>query len=275
MRTVLAEIKNGDLLISGEITEADLVSNLFNIDTSGNLSISNIEEGPIGIPSDAYYFPLDFDTFDITKQYKAVKENGLVFQGGDVIVGHDKELNFNLNASIGLDWSGDWSIIYYRTPQSTASNDLLGYDIDSLGSNSNSVGGGYIYWGKMTGSDSLLGTTPAAIDPNKYFNNRQAISIIKKGSVITFRHRFIGGVEYTRTSSSSTTVANYYVNQYGYDLKLGGWDNQGASNAKYRDLIVVKRAISDEELKQLTQVFCSINSNVLRIQGNIIEGAVL
>jgi len=184
------------------------------------------------------------------------------------------ELEFNFNSSIGLDWSGNWSIIYWKKPVGTSNNSLTGYNIESLGCNSNSVGEGYLWWGKDNGSDAISNSSPSAIDPTKYFNNWRMVSLVKLGTTLTIKEWSpLEGI-YTRTSTVSTSAANYYVTQYGYDLKLGGWNNGNPCNAFYRDLIVLKRALTNTEVENIYKEKLLLN-NGINLQSSIKTGQVL
>lgn len=158
-------------------------------------------------------------------------------------------LEFNLSGSIGMDWNGEWTISYWKYPTGThLSNGLNGYSIESLGCNANSIGGGYTWWGKNSGTNVLASFTPSAFDPDDYFRRWQMVTLVKNGTIITYRIRGINGIENAvRTVNIGTVASNYYATQYGYDLKLGGWDNGNSNNAYFRDLVVAKRAFTDSE----------------------------
>ena len=180
-------------------------------------------------------------------------------------------LEYNLNSSIGLDWNGDWSITYWKKPVSTYNDNLTGYNIDSLGSNANGVGGGYLWWGKTYGSDDIYLSTPSSFSPSDYFNHWQFISLVKNGGTITTKTQLVTGTVYVRTDTIGSVVSNYYVNGYGYDFKLGGWDHANPTNTYFRDLIVVKRALSDSELQNIYKQF-SIYTTKINTENLIEEG---
>ncbi len=160
-------------------------------------------------------------------------------------------LEFNFNTSIGLDWSGNWSLSYWKRPQATYTDLLTGYSIESFGSNGN-PNGGYYWYGKDNGANTLSSSTPSAITPANYFNHWHFISHVKTGTNIVTTTRGIEGNELSvRNRGTTDSVANYYVNQYGYDFKLGGWDDGNPTNAFFRDLVVVKRAITSTEEEEL------------------------
>ena len=188
----------------------------------------------------------------------------------------DGKLEFNLHRSIGLDWSKDWSIVYWKKPIGTHTNDLSGYNIESLGCNSNSVGGGYRWWGKDATSNAyhVSGMGSQSFSPTDYFGKWEMVSIVKQGNTITWKFwREKDVVMFQQTASIST--ANYFVTQYGYDFKLGGWDNNNPPNTYYRDLIVAKRALSDTELNAIARTQMRSYVGKLQIQGSLLENQTL
>jgi len=185
------------------------------------------------------------------------------------------KLKFNFYDSIGLDWSGDWSIVYFKTPMGTATNNLAGYSIESIGCNGNTVGGGYLWWGKNNGADTIAQASPSTIDPNTYFNNPRMISIVKSGTTVTIKEWDYFGTVFTRTVTITTTAPNAFVTQYGYDFQLGGWDNNNAVNAYYRDLIVAKRAFTNDEVTNLFKTRASSREDAFYISGKIVVNPTL
>lgn len=187
-----------------------------------------------------------------------------------------RTLHYNLNRDYGLKWNEDWSLVYWKKPIGTyGAKDLNSYTIDSLGSNSNSVGGGYVWFGKRSGSNSISESVPGTIDPARYFGQWRMVSLVKSGGVITIREHELDGTVHVRTVGISTSRENYYVTQYGYDLKLGGWDNTNACNAAYRDLFFVQRALSQDEVQRMFDGGARLSGDTIRVREGIIEGAVL
>lgn len=158
------------------------------------------------------------------------------------------DLTYNFNTSIGLDWSDNWTISYWKKPVATYDDTMSNYNIESLGCNGNSVGGGYLWWGKDSGANSISTSSPSVFAPGDYFDKWHMVSLVRTGGTITIKEWSIGGQTHIRTASYSTTNKNYFVNQYGYDFKLSGWDNGNPTNSFYRDLVVAKYAITDNEL---------------------------
>lgn len=186
------------------------------------------------------------------------------------------QLTYNLNRDLGIDWSQDWSIVYWRKPIGTTTAKLLnGYNIDSLGCNSNSVGGGYIWWGKRSGNDKIQYATPEDLIPDDYFENWRMVSLVKTGTNLTIKEFGRDGTIHVRNEVISTTRANYYVTQYGYDLKLGGWDDTYACNTLFKDLFVVRRALSDAEIERMFDGGCLLSDDTIRVRNGIQEGALL
>jgi hypothetical protein len=183
-------------------------------------------------------------------------------------------LEYNLYNSIGMNWAGNWTIIYWKKPIATETLNLTGYNIDSLGCNSNSVGGGYIWWGKQTAQDIIYAATPNTITPSSYFNNWHMISLSKSAATITIIEWGIGGQTCIRTAVSTTSVSNYYVTQYGYDLKLGGFDNGYPMNVYFKDLIIIPTtALTTTQLEEIYRMQLR-EKNGLQIQGKLMEGVV-
>ncbi|MNM29882.1 hypothetical protein D3C81_404300 [compost metagenome] len=175
-------------------------------------------------------------------------------------------LEYNLNRDYGLQWNTEWSIVYWKKPVGTAVSNLTGYNLESLGCNNNSVGGGYKFWGKELNANNLSG--PTAFDPANYFNKWHMVSLVHSGNNLTIKFWGINETVATYVSSLSAAQAgNYYVTQYGYDLKLGGYDNGNSPNTYYRDLIVTKRAFTDAELTSLFGNKFNYTNNKLKING--------
>lgn len=180
-------------------------------------------------------------------------------------------VSFNFNKELGLNWSGNWSIMYWKCPFGSSNNSTTAaYNLESLGCNSNSVGGGYIWWGKNTGSNTIQSATPSSFDPNDYFGKWHPVILVKNGTTLTIKE-YIDNQVHVRTVTVSTSAPNYYVNQYGYDFKLGGHDNANPSNSYYRDLIVAKRALTDVEINAILNNKIQVTKNEL-VVSNIIEG---
>ena len=198
------------------------------------------------IPNEGIHFPLLVDSNEKYTGTAAVLDTCTYLTGNVYVDGH---LEFNLHDDYGLDWSGDWSIAYWKKPigTSSGSTNLTGYSLDSIGCNSNSVGGGYLWWGKNSGSNVLQDSSPSAIVPATYFDNWHKVTMTKSGTTIIIKTYLSEGVS-TRTVSNSTTNEKYYLTQYGRDLKLSGYDASGKCYTEYKDLLVVnKRALSDQE----------------------------
>lgn len=167
-------------------------------------------------------------------------------------------LDFNLYDSIGLKWNQPYTILVWQKPYGTHTDDLNGYSIFSMGCNSNSVGGKYLWFGKEKGSNTFrVGGSGGSnyisgvqLDPNKWFNNWIFTQITSNGTDITIRY-------YNKTKMFEHTVTysdmpeNGFVNQYGYDLSLSGWDNVNTCPKVVRDLIVFKRELSLEEIENI------------------------
>lgn len=181
-------------------------------------------------------------------------------------------LEFNLHDSIDLDWNGDWSIMYWKKPVATHLDNLTGYNIESIGCNSNSVGGHYRWWGKDNGSNTIYREDGFSFHPNEYFNKWHMVSMVKSGARITWSYYSISGQVITHSETLSTPIpSNAYVTQYGYDLKLGGWDDQKVCNTYFRDLVVTKYALTGTQLASIYNTQMRAYKDKLQIQDSISE----
>lgn len=148
-------------------------------------------------------------------------------------------MKFNLHDDYHIDFSRDWTITYEMMPMSGHDNKANGYVIDSLGSNSNSIGGGYIWWGKASGNISVIyDGTPNVVNPNYWHNWRRVTATYDKSAnkLYIYDHGYDG--MRVRSITQTITKPDHYICQHGYDLLLGGHDNQNIHGAIYRDLKV-------------------------------------
>lgn len=188
------------------------------------------------------------------------------------------KLSFNLNQNIGLNWSGDWTIIYWKKPIGSRNSGLTDYHLSSLGCNSNTVGGGYMWFGKGSNIDRLegnffLGTNEYKaydvspnFNANGYFGKWVMVSIKKSGTNISVTEWGIDNIKKRSISWVKTiSVSNYFVNQYGYDLFLNGHDNGSESDSYFKDLIVYKSALTDAQLENIYDVRMRIYKDYVKI----------
>lgn len=188
----------------------------------------------------------------------------------------ETHLEYNFNRDLGLNWSGNWSIVYFKKPVGTFNDTLTGYNLESLGCNNNSVGGGVLYWGKAHNSDAIYLSSGATFESSEYFNHPRMISLVKSGTTLTIKEWDYNGNVWTRNVTLSGISSNYYVSQYGYDFKLGGWDNGSASANYYRDLIVCPtRAFTDTELNLLFNDRYNFTDRTLQLQNKVEENPTL
>lgn len=188
-------------------------------------------------------------------------------------------IKFNLSKDIGLDWSKPWTICYWRKPLCEASSK---YNLDSIGSNNSKLDNrGYIYLGGANAENrlairldnSLIYTTVINEKNINYYSNWTFNCIKYDGTNLT---AFIRGEkfnEFKATCVPSTPVtANYYDSGYGYDLLLGGYDNNNAAGTIYKDLLIAKNAIiSDEDLDYIYRTKINYNNGALTSNTNFKE----
>ena len=165
-------------------------------------------------------------------------------------------LGFDLYTDCSMDWSGDWTITYMRKVAGTANNTISGYNIDSLGRSTNTVGGGYVWFGKTTGADtwgytSSSSRTTIAFGTIQYTWYRVVVRYNSSTTTLTFQMLGEdGSILHDEDWSFTIPSANYYLTQNGYDLMLGGWDNGNPCNTYFKDLVVVVgTAMTDSEIE--------------------------
>jgi len=189
----------------------------------------------------------------------------------------NSHLKFNLHEEIGLDWRTDWSIIYWKIPKGTNDIDFSGYSIESLGKLSDPAGGGYRWWGKNNnGINRIVAQLQYHdIDPNKFFNRPHMISIVRSGNNIKYRFWGVDDTIYEMNETLNITKANHFVCDEGYDLNLGGYGNINC-NTIYRNLIVLKRALSDDIIEKIFNTPLKIkDSEFIYVSGTFSDGCVL
>jgi len=187
-------------------------------------------------------------------------------------------LEYNLNDSISMDWSGNWTLAYWKKPVGTYTGLLTGYNLESLGCNSNSVGGGYIWFGKINGANNIAISSANGIvgfATADYFNKWQYVVLRKSGTTVTYNVYLENG-NVSTSSVTNAPTANGYVTQYGYDFKMGGWDNSNQGNTYYKDFVIVpSRAISDAEIETLRNTKMRASKDTINISNQVIEGVTL
>ena len=193
-------------------------------------------------------------------------------------------LEFNLYEEIGLRWDSEWTIMYWKIPIGTQHKNLTGYNIESLGSNGNSVGGGYIWWGKTSSKNAVAFSPVSGDDRNfnidDYFNKPHFVALVRTTSGIKCKLLGIGDTSYEFISGMNVPSPNYFVCQHGYDLKLGGYGVTSGTgritcSSMYRNLIAVKRALNDNEIDRIYKSQMSIKSGKIYIPGTLTEGVIL
>lgn len=216
-------------------------------------------------------------------------EEGIFISPFTESVRNNSSLKFNLYKDLGLIWSGSWSISYWKKPVATNTDDFIGYNIDSLGCENNTVGGGYAFWGKTQNQDVLkakisaksndpFNFTPSKFNSKAYFDNWHMVSIVKDSSRIKITEWSIGGQDHSFTIDIGNVNPNHFVTQGGYDLQLGGWEDavgvNSPVNAYYRDLVVAKRAFTDRELSEMLRRQFVVERDIFRVQRTFREGVL-
>ena len=186
-------------------------------------------------------------------------------------------LAFNLHASIGLNWDEDYTICYWKKMHGTSSDEVdNGYSSDSLGRNSNTVGGGYRWWGKNPTSFNFGFSGNGATFVKADMQYRWVfIALRRVDGILTLRTYGMGtaGLSSTQDVDDSFAGPDRYVTQNNYDLQLGGWDAANPCNAYYKDLIVLKRALSNQEIDYMYATKLKMYADAITI-GAIQEGVL-
>jgi|LSQX01.3.fsa_nt_gb hypothetical protein len=182
------------------------------------------------------------------------------------------ELTYNLY-SLGLNWNQDYTIMYWKKPHGNdARNPNSGYSAESFGS---SALGKHLWLGRneSTRKYEINGTTGNTVDSYRY---DWFLHVLRRSgtnfNMQVFRHSNKNPVVDMNTTAVANT-ANYYVTPQGYDFRLGGRDAGYASNAYYRDLQVLKKALTDEEVKTYFNTKFKVLEDHIAV-GLMTEGAI-
>lgn len=193
------------------------------------------------------------------------------------------KLWYNLYKTAGMQWNSNWSIVYWKKPVGTSSNNFAGYSITQLGWDWDSSR--ILWFGKVAGANTIYlsytginAATVAIPDINKYFNNWQMCSLVKNGNTITHR---VYGLQATPLEISvdgtliTNSAANVFVSPtYGYDLFLEGFTT-APSNSFVRDLVVAKRAFTNTELDTLYRTQMKVYKDKIQVQKLLRENTAL
>ena len=193
---------------------------------------------------------------------------------------YDKNIKFNLNGDIGLEWNKPWTLCYWKIPISGNKGDYdterYGYIIDSIGCNNNSVGTGYCWIGKTVGNNifSITGRVGETFEPEEFFFKPHLCVLKYDGEKITYNAYLENKRKISMVQYMNITTPNKFVTQYGYDLCLGGWDDIYISQAYYKDLIIAQRIISDEEIEKILKTRIIDKPNNTNISNLLNEGGI-
>ncbi len=227
--------------------------------TAPSATIYNVSAGFLGVPGSIYACRAQIEN----KGYATHWTNSS--RGAS-------RLWFNLYYKLGLDWSGDWTIIYWKKPIGTYTGGLDGYNISSFGCGDNSVGGGYLWFGKENGSNKLRAGINfydygSDFNPINYFGKWEMVSLRKNGSNINVSEWGIDGIKRRYIDlTDPIPSANYFVTQYGFDFNLGGWHNpENQNDSYYKDLIIYKSALTDGQIENIYDVKTSIYKDCIKI----------
>lgn len=220
-------------------------------------------------------------TKNFTVKIRNMKLNEYVTYDEPLVPSNTYKLQFNLHEDLNLKWNENWSICYFKKPIKCNGNSMNGYLIDSLGCNSNSVGGDYMWFGRnwnentITLSTNRGNTSSIAFNATDFFNKWHLvyISYNKTSNILTYRVYFSTGEVNSFTVNYTVSGENGFVTQHGYDLFLGGWDASACCTAEYKDLIVCQQLL-DEQINKLAKTWITDYENNTVSMGSIKEGGI-
>lgn len=186
-------------------------------------------------------------------------------------------LKFNLMQRFGLKWNGEFTIMYKKTPYTQGTT---GYHLDSLGRSPNTLGGGYAFWGKTSGSDdlavSISNYISTPINIVDYMYKPQWNILKKSGNILTIMILLSNGVVLINTKDLNGVPDNYFLNENGYDLELSEWNEGNQCGAIYNDFIISPtRCLTDDEINSIIKQDLRITTDGTLFVSNVIEGEVL
>lgn len=216
------------------------------------------------------------------------------------------QLAYNLSSSLGLDWSGDWTIAHWVIPHGNSSLRQDAYTDNTLAT--------YGWFGTMigctasvmaSGVNSIIHIAAAPASAGKLgfrcdgITNQVLVSggqnlvsasnfydcvtprllcIRKQGTNIYFDVLSTKGETLKITGTLAITLSSsYYVTNGGIDTGIlhdNGLITSGGNGYVY-DMVVLKRFMTDTELQTMYNAQVSSNMQKLRVQRNIKEMVVL
>ena len=183
---------------------------------------------------------------------------------------------FNLHESVGMDYSKDYTIGYFKKPLLAHDRSREGYSLDSMGRNDSTIGGSYAWWGKSLYTDNIKNAEPSSvITKEDYFDHWRYIVVRKHGYNHTITEYEFSSNKKFISPMTPSTIANAFVTQNDYDLLFGGWDNYaGICGSWYRDMIVAKRYLTDDEIELCMNKSMEFKKNKISLIGDIDECGV-
>ena len=186
-----------------------------------------------------------------------------------------ENIKLNLHEDIGLNWNEPWTICFMKKPIST--HNIYSYLIDSLGVGSNTLGGGYLWFGKDNNFDriNIMGGNNDSYIQSEFLYKEQMCVVQYNNNTVTYKVYLENGKKLECfVNNYSITNANRFVTQFGYDLTLGGWNDTEMCQAFYKDLIVAQRVLSEDELTRIFKTRIIDEPNKTNISGLLNEGGI-
>lgn len=159
------------------------------------------------------------------------------------------ELTYNLNASAGLQWNNDYTIMYWKKAHGTDNRSKTsGYNAESIGS---STSGRHLWFGRNQ-ADSKYGINGISSTVVNNYQYQWFFHVLRRVGtnfiLQVFSHTSKIPVVNITIDNSAVNTPNYYVTPQGYDFRLGGRDVGYANNSYYKELQVMNYALSDSEV---------------------------
>ncbi len=262
----------GKQLSHAEIIKLD--NTCASLTSTGDLISTNIQH-KCTVPSDGYFSSMEFNGNDITYTNNPSEDNGFYLSKSKAMLLIGGAFEYNMHEAFGWDWSNDWSICYWKKAQGTHDGNYVhtGYNIESLGSSDNTVGDSYLWWGKSDGlmelGHSETTFTNKEFIESDYFNYHQVITLVKNAGTLTINIQLVDGVERMANINLSSLNPNSYSTQHGFDLKFLGWNTTSPCYGSIKNLYVVQRVMTTQELIDFRSPNIKITPEGLQIPNGI------
>lgn len=220
-------------------------------------------------------------TGEISVAYPQITISEVELPFVDGISGDLWNVVFNFHRDLGLRWNEDWTIGVFRKNSgyySTYANSSIG-GMSTLDGNTKFAN--YFWFGLHNkGINFQMGGKYVSVTniPQHKLGEWYVQIISKRGDGISAYYLPATGdvikISDDGTSRGKIDTENFFVHPNGFDFNLSGWyyDYNNVCKSYFKDLFVLKRAITDEEIKNFSKKMSFSNSNkTLSINGVLKE----